>query len=89
MTAVLKFGAVGRTESVHATPEVAKSLYFQCSNKDPNGIYATEVDLVEFAQAVERTVTPLARRDAETRCIDFVAGRNPELGAALKVFLGR
>jgi hypothetical protein len=70
------------------THEKARMLYFQCHGKALDGIFATEVDLVEFGRKVEDVVAVQAREAAEKRCLDFVQARNPELARALRTYLG-
>jgi hypothetical protein len=30
--------------------QLVKQVYFQCNNKNPDGLYPVEVDLVEFSE---------------------------------------
>lgn len=38
------------------TPEDIKQIFFYCSNKDPDGFYADDVDIIEFAKKIEAFV---------------------------------
>ncbi len=69
--------------------DAARMLYFQCSNKSPSALLATEVDLVEFAGKVEDKVAAHAEARMRAKCIEFVQARNPELARALRTYLGQ
>jgi hypothetical protein len=38
------------------SPEDIKQIFFRCSHKDPQGFYADEVDIIEFAKKIEAFV---------------------------------
>jgi len=38
------------------TNEDIKQVFFYCENKDPNGFYANDVDIIEFAKKIEALV---------------------------------
>jgi len=38
------------------TENQVKQIFMFCSNEDPNGIYSTDVDLLEFANKLETVI---------------------------------
>jgi hypothetical protein len=38
------------------TNEDIKQIFFYCENKDPNGFYANDVDIIEFARKLEALI---------------------------------
>ena len=34
----------------YVTPDTVKQVYFYCENRDKDGLYPDEVDLIEFAE---------------------------------------
>jgi hypothetical protein len=38
------------------TPHDIKMIFIECDNKDPNGLYADEVDLYEFADKLQQVI---------------------------------
>lgn len=61
-----------------------KQAYMRCSMKNPDGLYADEVDLYELTDALLDAALPAAIREERKRCIEFVAARNADLARALK-----
>jgi hypothetical protein len=48
------------------TNEDIKQVFFHCDNKDPNGFYPTEVDIIEFAKKLEALIlADLAKKAPE------------------------
>jgi hypothetical protein len=60
-------------EKAMLTNDDFRKLYLQCDGKDiENGIFADEVDILEYGRAVEEEVAAKERE----RCIEFVATLN-------------
>jgi hypothetical protein len=55
------------------TEEEVKMIYMYCHNKSPDGLYPTEVDLIEFANKMESYlgVQRTIMRQAISECIDW------------------
>jgi hypothetical protein len=54
------------------TPTDVKNVYLACDMRDPSGMYADEVDLLEFADKLERTIMhrlSLAPREPDRTCV--------------------
>jgi ethanolamine utilization cobalamin adenosyltransferase len=57
-----------------------KSIFLECENTNPNGMYADDVDIIEYARAIE-----IAARIEERRaCITLVKSLNHEVARALE-----
>jgi len=63
--------------------EEIKQIYLSCDMKDPNGLYADEVDLYELARAIEQRVAQKYARAERAQCIKFVKSLNHEVAYAL------
>ncbi len=61
-----------------------KELFLECHNKDPDGLYADDVDLLEFGrklEAVAREEPTIEQRDG---CVELVRSLNTEVAKALE-----
>lgn len=56
-----------------------KGVFLECENEDPNGMYADDVDIFEYARAVEKAV----REDERQACVNMVKSLNYEFARAL------
>ena len=56
-----------------------KSIFLECENEDPDGMYANDVDVFEYARAVEKAV----REDERRACVNMVKSLNQEVARAL------
>jgi hypothetical protein len=63
--------------------ETIKQIYFYCDEKRPDGIYADEVDIIQFAERIAEFVTPVVAMKEHQRCVKIVNDMNPEVGKAL------
>jgi hypothetical protein len=61
-----------------------KAIFLECNNKNPDGLYADDVDLLEFARKVEVTSTQEATYAERLECIKFVRSLNIEVAKALE-----
>ena len=57
-----------------------KSIFLECENENPNGMYADDVDIIEYARAIEKAVRAEERR----ACITLVKSLNHEVARALE-----
>jgi hypothetical protein len=57
-----------------------KSLFLECENKNPDGMYADDIDVLEYARAVEKAV----REDERRECVTLVKSLNHEVARALE-----
>ena len=66
-----------------------KMALMDCKSQDPNepvdpkGLYADNLDIIEFGQKVEEKVALLYARKERALCIEFVESLNPEVARAL------
>lgn len=56
-----------------------KKLFWSHNDKDPNGVYADEVNIMDFGRKVEAA----ARAEERQRIIDIVRKYSPDLTAFL------
>ena len=66
------------------TDNTIKALFLECNNKNPDGLYADDVDLLEFARKVEAASTQEAIYAERLECIKFVRSLNIEVAKALE-----
>ena len=57
-----------------------KSIFLECENTNPDSMYADDVDIFEYARAVEKAV----REDERRACITLVKSLNHEVARALE-----
>jgi hypothetical protein len=64
-----------------------KSVFLECDNENPNGMYANDVDLLEFAKKLETFLGAESARREQAKCIKFVRSLNVEVSKALEDWL--
>ena len=64
--------------------EEIKQIFFYCDNKNPNGFYADDVDIMEFANKVAAVAMIDGARKERQRCVEFVRTLNVEVAKALE-----
>lgn len=73
-----------------APEDLVRAAFFSCKDAaDPEGLYAQDIDLLEFSEELLKRTNPAVEKGAQDRCLEFVRGRNPALADALAAFLGR
>lgn len=66
------------------TNDKIKELFLQCENTDPDGLYADDVDLLEFSRKIESASIEEAVKKERDECIKFVRSLNIQVAKALK-----
>lgn len=61
-----------------------KALFLECENKNPEGLYADDVDLLEFGRKLEAVAREDAAIEERDACIKFVRSLNTEVAKALE-----
>lgn len=61
-----------------------KELFLECNNKNPEGLYADDVDLLEFGRKIEAASTEEAVHEERLQCIKFVRSLNFEVAKFLE-----
>ena len=51
------------------TEEEIVKIYMKCSNKNPEGIYPVEIDIIEFGNAIEQYLVKAKRANESERRI--------------------
>ena len=59
-----------------------KSIFLECENKNPDGMYADDVDVLEYGRAIEKAVCEKERR----ACIRMVHSLSPEIANELEAY---
>jgi hypothetical protein len=68
--------------------EQITQIFFYCENDDPNGMFADDVDIFEFAKKLEAFLTEELSRRERAKCVKFVSALNKDVGNALKNWAG-
>lgn len=66
------------------TDDQIKQIFLQCDNRDPNGIYADDVDILEFGRKLEQKAREEGAKAELMECIKFVRSLNTHVADALK-----
>lgn len=61
----------------------AKRIYMACDMKDPNGLYADEVEIYELVDKIVQTVYYRAAKAERDVCVEIVRAFNPRVADAL------
>lgn len=61
-----------------------KAIFLECNNKNPDGLYADDVDLFEFGRKLELEARQQAIVEERDTCIKFVRTLNSEVAKALE-----
>jgi hypothetical protein len=61
-----------------------KAIFLECNNKNPDGLYADDVDLLEFGRKLEIEARQQAIIEERDACIKFVRTLNSEVAKALE-----
>lgn len=69
------------------TENQVKNIFLECDNEDPNGMYANDVDLLEFAKKLEDHFDVEFSKREQAKCITFVRSLNVEVAKALEDWL--
>lgn len=66
-----------------------EAVFMSCEMEDhENGMFADDVDLCEFTDAVISAVQEQIAREERANCIEYVNTLNTAVGAALKEYRG-
>ena len=63
--------------------ELIQQVFFYCENNNPDGCYASDVDIFEFGQKLAAVLTPMIRKEEHLRCVGIVNSLNREVATAL------
>ena len=65
------------------TDAFIQQVFFYCENNDPEGCYANDVDIFEFAKKIEAVLIPMIQKEEHLRCVGIVNNLNREVATAL------
>ena len=63
-------------KNTYITDDDMKQVFLSCSMKEPEGMYADDVDLFEFTDAVIKAVRDTIAREEKAKCVKFVNSLN-------------
>lgn len=66
------------------TKDELVQVYMSCGMEDPDGMYADDVDLFEFTDALIKVLLPIISKAERNECIKFVRSLNSEVANALQ-----
>jgi len=69
------------------TNDQIKAVFLECDNKSPDGMYADDVDVLEFARKLEEFLGFESVKREQAKCIKFVRSLNVEVAKALEDWL--
>lgn len=67
----------------YVTLDTIKQVYFYCENKDKDGLYPNEIDLIEFSERLIAVIGKDIARAERQECIKVVEGLNKDVARAL------
>lgn len=62
---------------------LVKQVFFYVDDKDPNGVYADNVNLLDFAQKFYALIRKEVAREEHARCVEIVSQMNREVANKL------
>lgn len=63
--------------------DLVKQVFFYVDDKDPNGVYADNVNLLDFAQKFYALIRREVAREEHARCVEIVSQMNREVANKL------
>ena len=66
------------------TENEIKQIFFRCTHKSLTGMYADEVDVIEYARAIEVAAREEATKKERAECVKLVKTISPEIAKALE-----
>lgn len=63
--------------------DLVKQVFFYVDDKDPNGVYADNVNLLDFAQKFYALIRREVAREEHARCVEIVLQMNREVANKL------
>lgn len=64
--------------------QLVRQVFFYVDDKDPKGIYADNVNILDFAQKLYATIRRDIAREEHKRCVEIVSHMNREVSKALE-----
>ena len=65
------------------TEDLVKQVFFYVDDKDPDGFYADNVNLLDFAHKFYAMVRREVAREEHSRCVEIVSQMNREVASKL------
>lgn len=64
--------------------DLIREIFLYCDNKDPDGLYAEDVDILEFGRKIAQVAFISGARAERRFCVDFTATLNKEVAKILQ-----
>lgn len=65
------------------TDDQIKQIFLECDNRNPEGVYADDVDILEFGRKLEQKVREESALDEMVECVKIVKSLNTHVADAL------
>ena len=65
-----------------------KQVFLSCEMKDAEGMYADDVELIEFTDAIIKSVRDVIAREEKAKCVKFVNSLNTFVATKLNEWQG-
>lgn len=66
------------------TDKQIRDIFIECTNTDPEGLYANDVDILEYGRKLDAESSKRGAMDEREVCIKFVKTLNTEVAKALE-----
>lgn len=63
---------------------LVKNIFFYVNDKDPNGYYADNVNILDFARKLEAVLEVKHRASERARCVEFIRQHDVPLAELLE-----
>lgn len=63
---------------------LVKNIFFYVNDKDPNGYYADNVNILDFARKLEAVLEVKHRASERVRCVEFIRQHDVPLAGLLE-----
>lgn len=63
---------------------LVKNIFFYVNDKDPNGYYADNVNILDFARKLEAVLEVKHRANERARCVEFIRQHDVPLAGLLE-----
>lgn len=70
--------------NMQITEDLVKQVFFYVNDKDPNGVYADNVNIKDFAEKLYAVMRKEIARQEHRRCVEIVSHMNREVSRALE-----
>ena len=66
------------------TDKKIRDIFIECDNLNPDGLYANDLDIMEFGRKLDEAASKAAALEEREICVRFVKSLNSEVATALE-----